>query len=725
MTCKDWGGVDRGDDEVVDTLPSSLLTLLTRLILAAPGQWNQVWQSRSRTRKILRLKQKLPVDLQQMKAQTALQKHPQDIFQWQKDVNLPFMWWRQSTVWYDGSQLPLCRSQMKKSCAWIVEDGGGNFKIKCLPQSAQRSRRHGIKIPRGQVQQTLAQALHMDPGLEEEEDIVNYATTLDWLHQRGLGNRVTIMYCVAFVPKKLHVDWIEAVPGFSITVLEAFTGSQGTLVFAPYSIVQANKPRRRWLPMSSSPLAPLLPPRRSDDTHLASAVKIVPLGLTAAYFLNIVNGRQFLELCQHLDRTFGALWVQLDDQQRAVHLVYTDRHTDGCRRFNISPSREDDDAPGWNTFFKFLWQRHQALCRIKLTWLRKILQKMVQQFTGGQQQQQLSSPQGRCFDQLLKFTNKTRVVVFCPTDGVLHALKMPLADFAKQKSGGGNKFKGLLLKTDARHNLTSLSCSFLTLVNVAPLFGVPEKTNNFTTVAQGWLPPSQIFSLDDKDDDCRGRLQVNMLHEMYSAFCTFIRTKYLIDVYTWPLESLSSLSFAIVWLQSHLQGGPLFHCLEKTKSSYEEIYRGLSRGGFSWSCADRLSCGDPLVGGDGSEKARALVEYDICSSYGYAASRMLSPGGFCVGFDQQLQRQDGFRHRRFEFRGTFKFVRQLMLAGAGRIISVYSNYHALGIFCLGQYPLDLVVFTTEKNYLVQFDHSYTHGCPQGCRPLKRYAGGKT
>jgi hypothetical protein len=110
---------------------------------------------------------------------------------------------------------------------------------------------------------------------------------------------------------------------------------------------------------------------------------------------------------------------------------------------------------------------------------------------------------------------------------------------------------------------------------------------------------------------------------------------------------------------------------------------------------------------------------------------MACPGGFCVGYlagsesGGGLQLSDRFRHRRFEFRGTFKLIHDLQEQGAD-ILAVYSNYHPLGLFYLGKHAVDLCLFTRNLGHLlVQFDHMYSHGCPKGCPGIIGYASNKT
>ena len=306
--------------------------------------------------------------------------------------------------------------------------------------------------------------------------------------------------------------------------------------------------------------------------------------------------------------------------------------------------------------------------------------------------------------------------------------------------------------------------------NVQNLMPTPViDTNNSHLVKQPVYSPGKIIekhkSLKQYLND-RGRLLAHLLHQLYSAFCTFFVQKYCIDLHTWPITSFPSLAFNLIWLQYCKLGGPFLHGPERIKPAYEELLRKFSRGGFSWSFGGQLSSGDnlPLLLSakrknsanhhfrrTPSFQAKAIVEFDICSSYGFAGANMACPSGFCVGYirsshnedkkiDNDGSRQqnnkaglnyqpitkcDRFRHQSYEFRATYFYLYCLVQEEA-EIISVYSNYHVLGVFSIGHYPIDLVIFTKNcGTFVVQFDHLYTHGCRQGCPGLPRYASDKT
>jgi hypothetical protein len=188
--------------------------------------------------------------------------------------------------------------------------------------------------------------------------------------------------------------------------------------------------------------------------------------------------------------------------------------------------------------------------------------------------------------------------------------------------------------------------------------------------------------------------------------------------------TLSSLSFKCVWLKYCTLAGPFHHSLEKTKFFYEDILRDHSHGGFAFSCESRLNCGDALwpilparpegaqIGqhDDTSPTASSLMEYDISSSYGYAATMMNTPTGFCCGYvdlsgEGILERCDlTARHKTFEFRSVYATLFRLVEKEHVDVAHVFSNFHSLGICSIADYPLDLVVITRDGRVkLYQFD----------------------
>ena len=602
---------------------------------------------------------------------------------------------------YDGSHLPA--GNTAKKCWMLYFNFKGQMKKKKMPKLVFP---YSLEFPRQHSQQDLADLLNVvNSSLPSPH---NFDTTKAWLEHFNLWNRVAIYFCTRLLPQKCHVPWIN--PPESKYILEAFTGTKKTLSFAPYSPpLQKRYKAKPPKPAAAQKSKPYESKSHMYSVNRASAVSAKLGGLTGAYYLGLLRAKRLKKLVQELALTFGALWIHLDQEDNVKHLAYTDFHQDGCKNFAISADKD------WTRFFDFLWQRHQELCQLKINCLSQLMDLMQRQFV-----QQLSSKHATCLAQLKKFTSKTRIVVYSTDDKVLHAFKNPFAFFAREKIK--KYFRGISLKSDAQNTVVSLSCSFMQIDNVASFFAGQE----FKTVIQGWLPPQFIYEFSSSDLNARGSVLANMLHRLFQTFCQFIFGKYNIDLHTWPVSSLTSLSFQAVWLKYAVLGGPFLHAPQKTKPYYEKLMRGFSRGGFSWSACEHVKSGDILH--PPSEIAQSICEYDICSSYGYGASEMKCPGGFCIGYikdEGKLHRADGFRYKGYEFQAAFKFIHEVHKVG-GKILAVYSNFHALGILYLGKYPMDLCIITKNLgNFIVQFDHLYSHGCVKGCPGLKTYVNYKT
>jgi hypothetical protein len=124
------------------------------------------------------------------------------------------------------------------------------------------------------------------------------------------------------------------------------------------------------------------------------------------------------------------------------------------------------------------------------------------------------------------------------------------------------------------------------------------------------------------------------------------------------------------------------------------------------------------------------MEMDIVSSYGYAASTLSAPTGFSKGFmgtEQGLCAIDRWRrYRSFEFLSVFYTLWLAISKWNIKVKSVFSNYHAFGIFFVGPYPVDLAIIDTRgRVMLFNYDGQFCHGCTEGCPPLVRYASGKS
>jgi hypothetical protein len=106
------------------------------------------------------------------------------------------------------------------------------------------------------------------------------------------------------------------------------------------------------------------------------------------------------------------------------------------------------------------------------------------------------------------------------------------------------------------------------------------------------------------------------------------------------------------------------------------------------------------------------MEFNISSSYGFAASSMNTSTGFCSSYIKDgeglLVRCDKIaRHKTFEFKSVYYTLYNLSIIQElleDDIRSVFSNFHQLGFLKIGGYPADLAVVTNEgKIKLYNFD----------------------
>jgi hypothetical protein len=75
-----------------------------------------------------------------------------------------------------------------------------------------------------------------------------------------------------------------------------------------------------------------------------------------------------------------------------------------------------------------------------------------------------------------------------------------------------------------------------------------------------------------------------------------------------------------------------------------------------------------------------------------------------VATDKVLVKTDSVRrHKTFEFKAVY-FTLQTLMASRSDIRTVFSNFSPLGLFCLDNYPANLVaIFENEQIQIYQFD----------------------
>ena len=458
-----------------------------------------------------------------------------------------------------------------------------------------------------------------------------------------------------------------------------------------------------------------------QQANRSSAVSVKLTGLNLAFSLGCISKDQFLYLSTELGKCYLAMWMEYDDKFSVRYVsVYGEK---------MLLQTEIKDDSSWKKVFDLFEKQKEVLNRKKAMLLKPVLQKL-ETFS-----QETNSFYKKCQMQLQWCIKDLKIVVFSEDDTALHGVKIPLADYLKNKNA---KFRGLTLNGDAKNDLVMLKCTGMTLFNlniylnenVIPLDGLPCPLlrSDIKNLSNHQKNGSNNMTVSKQCKE-RGKEIAPCLSQSWQKIGEFFMQQFEFDIFSYMSISLSKLSYESMWTKYSRKAGIFHHALEKTKIAYEQIIRSFSHGGFSYSAKDQLKVNDPLHG-DVGDPAQTIMELDIISSYGFAGSHISIPVGFCNGYTNigngnLMLCEPYVRHHSFEFLSVYFTLWKLTNEGAS-IRTVYSNFHQGGIYSIGQYPLDLVVVTeTGKIMMYQFDGNYAHGCQNGCDGLPSYIHGKS
>ena len=449
-------------------------------------------------------------------------------------------------------------------------------------------------------------------------------------------------------------------------------------------------------------------------------------------------------------------------------------------------TKKDSDTLGkcwaaWKNVFDVVWERRSVILAHKEKVLGSILSKWNLNAQGLGIKVQKGGTYYRCLASLKYCLNKMKIVCYCESDLFMHRIRLPLAHYLFKVK---NNKRGLTMKTVTSTKVVSLISREIEIINIANCLGIKggdennflkDEADDFLKVTKEWVPhlfdsslemlppkpliddairslhnqgkvyaPARISGYEKGYETClknRAEILTAACIALNNAFSTWICREFSLDLFTCNYMSLSSIAFKCVWLDLAEKGGPLFQSLEKTKPYYGAVLRKLCRGGFAYSCQSAISSGEP-IGILGTqypcgEPAVSVKEFDLNSAYGYSACNMSVPGGFCMGYTNTLPAENiargqmrlcktdkVLRAKSFEYTATMGYILQVQRARQN-IVSVWSNYSALGLCYIGKYPVDLaIVLESEEVYFVNFDGQFAHGCST-CPPLKRYVGDKS
>jgi len=556
-------------------------------------------------------------------------------------------------------------------------------------------------------------------GLEESKpDPINFNETMDFLVKYQKEDSIHVDFLLApGCGRKLHV-WNKC--NNATNRIVAFTTKSYGIAFRHLE----KRPRRGRKP--KEPLAepnvyqpPIINERQANRS---SAISVKLIGLNLAHALGCISSDTLRHISTQMGQCCVSLWVEMDDKCVARYAtVFAD---------TIILQTEIKSESSWCKVFNAIFQQ-QVIFQNKKEVLLKPILEALQSFS-----QQTRSLYKVCEMQLQSCIRFLKVVLFSPNDSALHAIKLPLANYLKNLHG--KKFRGITLNSDAKNDLILMKYKdvhFFNLnmylkENVTPedALPMPLLRSDIKDLKNQHKSHASNMTLLRQCKE-RGRTIAPALVKRWQSVGHFFLTQFQWDIFSTYSVSLSQQSFQAVWNKYTQKAGIFHQGLEKMKPAYEETLRSFCRGGFSYSVRDTINCDEPIHG-DYGEPAQTLIEVDLTSSYGFGASEMKTPKGFCNAFSKTDNAtlkscEPVSRHHTFEFLSVYFTLWRLGEDGV-TIQTTYSNYHQSGVFYIGHYPIDLVVITVEgKVIMFQFDGQFAHGCREGCKPLISYVRGKS
>ena len=551
-----------------------------------------------------------------------------------------------------------------------------------------------------------------------------------------------------FYTPKMSIDFVHAInEDENFILISAFTRPNYTFGY------RLGKPKRVYAKKEKPEKVKLVQEPSPFDINRRTSVSIQLTGLTQAFLLGAANVN---DIFHTLNKTLSSIAIHFDDEMHERVVTYCDK--DETRHFVLpcSPPEKMIDCHDpslltwintWMEIFEFIKTRGEVLAKERIIILKPVLDHL-EPFSEAKQ----TSPWSNCLRSLKWYANKHRILVYSPSDVVMHQIKLPFAHF--MKTWKKNKFKSVLVKNSVTNNIVALLGGGMEIVNVACyLFkdrgasssdDLNETANlhgQLFELARDWIGPVEemeppLIKHSIKTLKCqpnvgnmmlktyvekRGLLIAKSAIGIWEAVASFLQQQFGFDINTVALTSLSSISFKSIWLKYSQLSGPLSHPMEKMTPYNEARIREWSRGGFSYSAKRSINEGDPLFP-DGGPPSTSVESFDITSSYGFAASTFHTPRGFGVTFDQGSRSVGQKRWDGLEFKSVMLIVYVWTRLKKMKLRAWYSNFSAFGLVYIAKYPIDLVgIFEDGSIELIQIDGHFIHGHAGGhCKTLPKY-----
>lgn len=511
-------------------------------------------------------------------------------------------------------------------------------------------------------------------------------------------------------------------------------------IAAPNKIFLRARPGKRYnfefsvMPIRKSKQKKLPQPRASTaiqnwdvfKKNRSAATKLFRKNLNFAYDLGAISKQELIKTSSILGKTTSALVCGFNRATgQLAKLAYVDRSAHFETEIGAGDWSENEAR-----FFDLVEKRYFALRNERLAALEPALSRL--HCNRLKTTQSLFDSCRRC---LLESISRQLVITYYPTDEILHHLRFVFAKYVATKNG--SHLCRMRLRMSPQNDICSFKANDFHLFNacdVVEFHACETFKEAMSAVRDSETNPTSFGA--------NARRFGDMLLAQWETLAAELMRLFNYDINGQINHSLVHHGHQALMSRALEIGGPFYQGAERLKPLYSEWLRSCSKGGFIYSNQCTLASGDSLSPDYNAVKA---LEVDLVSAYGYSAAKNLVPGGFCVGLispdfqteqvndgvqnatdptESLLRRADSLRSESFEFKAVFYTL--FLLSTAGKIIkTVYSNFHALGVFYVKKCFLDLaVIFEDGQLLMANFDSQFTHGCAK-CDPLLNHVNGES
>jgi len=438
--------------------------------------------------------------------------------------------------------------------------------------------------------------------------------------------------------------------------------------------------------------------KKRNNRH--TSIYIQDQGLNLAKRIGIISQQEFLALSKSMAKFCGFFTFKTRNKKgewELEEIVYSDFLT-SCSSFSKC---------NLNQFFNLIESRAPIINQLKVKCL-SFLFKRLAKFTSS-----ANSVYKKCFFYLKQFCSKFKCFTFGTDDFIMHALKLPMAIYYREKFPTSKR--SVFLKCSKGNDILALSYKHLVIANINQIVGTISNSN--PTMTCDILKQTILMWTGNYEND---------LAALYCGVNDFCLQHFDLDLTTLAFLSMANISNLIFWnlYIKNCNGSWLVHPIEQTLNYNVGKLREYCKGGYSFSAKREIICGDLIDPLNPATNAKSLINLDIVASYGFAASNINAACGFGSTFVNGQRLESSQRYKFFEFRAVFYTIYTWEILEKKQIRVVYSNYTSCGVFYIGKYPIDLVaIFQDGSLEIVQFDSAFCHGC--NCCNLPSYASGKT